>query len=72
MGLTATQVIAYTGHSTIQAMQPYISISKKKKDAAMDVWDEHATSLNKTDNIDDLESQIDMLKKRIDKLREHK
>ncbi|MBR3831006.1 MAG: tyrosine-type recombinase/integrase [Muribaculaceae bacterium] len=72
MGLTANQVIAYTGHSTIQAMQPYISISKKKKDAAMDVWDEHATSLNKTDNIDDLESQIDMLKKRIDKLREHK
>ena len=39
MGLTATQVIGYTGHSSITAMQPYISISQKKKDAAMDVWD---------------------------------
>ena len=40
MGLTANQVIAYTGHSTIQSMQPYISISNKKKDSAMDVWNE--------------------------------
>jgi integrase len=47
LGLTATQVIAYTGHSTIQAMQPYISISQKKKDAAMDVWNDIPKNKNK-------------------------
>ncbi len=65
MGLTPTQVIAYTGHSTIQAMQPYISISNKKKDAAMDVWNQSDSTDKKENeaiNIDDL---VAMLKKKL-------
>lgn len=56
MGLTATQVIGYTGHSSIHAMQPYISISKKKKDAAMDVWD-NATN-DYSDDTDEFNGEI--------------
>lgn len=68
MGLTATQVIGYTGHSSIQAMQPYISISQKKKDAAMDVWDNAIAASDKKDELDDLYGQIEALKKRISEL----
>ena len=68
MGLTATQVIGYTGHSSITAMQPYISISQKKKDAAMDVWnnaDEY--SVNKGE-VAELKTQIEALKRRVEEL----
>lgn len=68
LGLTATQVIAYTGHASITAMQPYISISQKKKDAAMDVWNmANATSENKNE-IDEINAQIEALKKRLEGL----
>ena len=52
MGLTATQVIEYTGHSSIQAMEPYISISRKKKDEAMNVWDTHGSRNNEEELIE--------------------
>lgn len=39
LGLTPTQVRSYSGHSSLQAMEPYVSISQKKKDSAMDAWD---------------------------------
>lgn len=58
MGLTATQVIEYTGHSSIQAMEPYISISRKKKDEAMNVWD----------NIHGSNNEEELLRKRISEL----
>lgn len=68
MGLTATQVIGYTGHSSIRAMQPYISISQKKKDAAMDVWDNvDSASTNKND-VNELNAQIEALKRRVEEL----
>lgn len=57
MGLTATQVIEYTGHSSIQAMEPYIGISRKKKDEAMDVWNTHGPS-----------DEEELLKRRISEL----
>lgn len=69
MGLTATQVIGYTGHSSITAMQPYISISQKKKDAAMDVWDNAITASANSSEIDELESQLVAIKKRIKDLK---
>ena len=69
MGLTATQVIEYTGHSSIQAMEPYISISRKKKDEAMNVWDEHGSRKNEEEEI---ESQIAELTERLRQLRKGK
>ena len=63
LGLTATQVIGYTGHSSITAMQPYISISQKKKDAAMDVWD-NATTAPDTE-ISKIEAEIKALEERL-------
>lgn len=68
-GLTATQVIGYTGHSSIKAMQPYISISQKKKDSAMDVWNDALTGKNKEDEIENLNRQIELLKQRLDDLK---
>ena len=68
MGLTATQVIEYTGHSSIQAMEPYISISRKKKDEAMNVWDEHGSRKNE----EEIESQIAELTERLRQLRKGK
>lgn len=82
MGLTATQVIGYTGHSSITAMQPYISISRKKKDAAMDIWDNADIEDNKkgtpkdqspTDapdtEINKLKSEIKALERRLEALK---
>jgi len=69
MGLTATQVIEYTGHSSIQAMEPYIGISKKKKDEAMSVWDEHGTPKERKDEEELILQQIEELKARLEKLR---
>lgn len=68
MGLTATQVIGYTGHSSIRAMQPYISISQKKKDAAMDVWDNADTASTNKNEVDRLNAQIEALKRRVEEL----
>ena len=65
LGLTATQVIGYTGHSTIRAMQPYISISQKKKDAAMDVWNNASNS----DELEGLNRQMEAIKKRIESIK---
>lgn len=69
MGLTATQVIEYTGHSSIQAMEPYISISRKKKDEAMNVWDEHGSRKNEEEEI---EGKIAELTERLRQLRSGK
>ena len=68
MGLTPTQVIGYTGHSSITAMQPYISISQKKKDAAMDVWNNATASPDW--EIDEIEAKIKALNARLETLRE--
>lgn len=68
-GLTATQIIEYTGHSSIRAMQPYISISRKKKDAAMDVWD---NAVGAHDELEELNRQIEALKKRVESLKHAK
>lgn len=68
MGLTATQVIGYTGHSSITAMQPYISISQKKKDAAMDVWNKAGNTSDKQREIEEINRQIETLKKRVEDL----
>ncbi|MBQ0159013.1 MAG: integrase catalytic domain-containing protein [Bacteroidales bacterium] len=64
LNLTPTQVISYTGHSSIQAMEPYISISNKKKDSAMDVWDAVAESEKESieDEIKRLEERLKTLK----------
>lgn len=67
LGLTATQVIGYTGHSSINAMQPYISISQKKKDAAMDVWDKTSTETDA--EISRLENEIEVLMARLEALK---
>lgn len=40
MGYTADQVIKYTGHSSTQAMKPYIDITDESKDALADKWSE--------------------------------
>lgn len=66
MGLTATQVIGYTGHSSITAMQPYISISQKKKDAAMDVWNNTAPSVE--DEAEKIRREINALNARLNEL----
>lgn len=66
MGLTATQVIGYTGHSSITAMEPYISISQKKKDAAMDVWN---VAVEQDNEIASLSRQIEIIKRRIEDLK---
>lgn len=71
-GLTATQVIGYTGHSSIRAMQPYISISQKKKDAAMDVWNNAIAANENVDELEKLNLQMEALKKRIDDLKKAK
>lgn len=42
MGFTANQVIKYTGHSTTQALQPYIDITEEGKNAIADRWSEIA------------------------------
>lgn len=68
MGLTPTQVIGYTGHSSIMAMHPYVSISQKKKDAAMDVWDNTGAASEVTR----LKLQMKELKKRLAKLEPRK
>ena len=68
MGLTATQVISYTGHSSIQAMEPYISISRKKKDEAMNVWNTHGSS----DDTDELKRRIAELTAQIENLQSDK
>lgn len=68
MGLTATQVIGYTGHSSITAMQPYISISQKKKDAAMDVW--NSSIQEDRDELTELKNQIEVLQERLRRLSE--
>lgn len=65
MGLTPTQVMGYTGHSSIMAMHPYVSISQKKKDAAMDVWNH----TNAASEIEQLNKQVDELKRRIEALK---
>ena len=67
-GLTATQVVAYTGHSTIQAMQPYISISQKKKDDAMNVWNDVERLSKNNDDVNGLKAQIEGLKRRLESL----
>lgn len=69
MGLTATQVIEYTGHSSITAMEPYISISRKKKDEAMNVWDTHGSRNNEEEEI---EGKIAELTEQLAKLRAQK
>lgn len=69
MGLTATQVIEYTGHSSITAMEPYISISRKKKDEAMNVWDTHGSRNNEEEVI---EGKIAELTEQLAKLRAQK
>jgi len=69
MGLTATQVIGYTGHSSITAMQPYISISRKKKDAAMDVWNN--ATVDNDNEVSKLEDEIKRLKARLEALKKH-
>lgn len=38
MGFTANQVIKCTGHSTVQAMQPYIDITEQSRNAIADRW----------------------------------
>lgn len=40
MGFTANQVIKETGHSTIQALQPYIDITEQSRNAIADKWSE--------------------------------
>lgn len=69
LGLTPTQVIGYTGHSSIVAMQPYVSISQKKKDAAMDVWDNAIAAKNRDKEVEELNRQIELLKKRVESLK---
>lgn len=69
MGLTATQVIGYTGHSSISAMEPYISISRKKKDTAMDVWNNAAGKSNRQDEIERIERTLKALENRLKELK---
>lgn len=66
--LTPTQVIGYTGHSSIMAMHPYVSISQKKKDAAMDVWNKAEAAPSSKNEINKLKAQIKELEKRLESL----
>jgi integrase len=69
MGLTATQVMGYTGHSSIVAMEPYISISRKKKDSAMDVWNNAAGEPDREDEIESIERTLKTLEERLKALK---
>jgi hypothetical protein len=50
------------------AMHPYVSISQKKKDAAMDVWNKAKAAPSSKNEISKLKAQIKELEKRLESL----
>lgn len=63
IGATANQVIKYTGHSTIQAMQPYIDITDTAKDNLITALDNA-----RNNKINEITEQIKLLQDELKRL----